>query len=86
MVRKGSRPVYGYDGDCPECKLVCRVFTNDMRRPEHFSMKKQGLLTAGEKLKEKMRKADAPKGLYDNPYNPGLWKRITAITAPYAKE
>ncbi|CAH8856123.1 unnamed protein product [Trichobilharzia szidati] len=86
MVKKGSRPVYGYYGDCPECKLICRVLTDDMRRPEHFTTNTRKFLTAEEKLKEKIRRADAPKGLYDNPYNPGLWKRTTAITAPYAKE
>ncbi|CAH8592899.1 unnamed protein product [Heterobilharzia americana] len=86
MIHKGEKLHYGYYGDCPECPLICRVFTNDVKRPEAFKKQPNRDLTPEEKLQMKLRRAEAPKGLYDNPYNPGAWRRSPRITAPYTSD
>nr|CAX69367.1 hypotheticial protein [Schistosoma japonicum] len=85
VCRKMRNKRYGYNfhGDCPECPLICRVLSNDMSRPTSFKRPKIGPQTPREKLMEKLRRSKTPKGIYDNKYNPGLWRRTTELTAPY---
>ncbi|KAK4470567.1 hypothetical protein MN116_006109 [Schistosoma mekongi] len=85
VCRKFGKRPYGYNfyGDCPECPLICRVLTNGLTRPSPFKLPKVAPKSPREKLAEKLRKSAAPKGIYDNPYNPGLWRRSTELTAPY---
>ncbi|CAH8585113.1 unnamed protein product [Schistosoma rodhaini] len=83
MKKDNKRSYHGYGGHCPDCPLICRVFTNDMKRPESFQPRKLRPKNADEILKEKLQRSSTPRGIYDNPYNPGLWRRSTVITAPY---
>ncbi|RTG90643.1 uncharacterized protein DC041_0002340 [Schistosoma bovis] len=83
MKKDNKRSYHGYGGYCHDCIFICRVFTNDMKRPESFQPRKRGPQHPDEALKEKLRRNSVPRGIYDNPYNPGLWRRTTTLTAPY---
>ncbi|KAH9583455.1 hypothetical protein MS3_00007842 [Schistosoma haematobium] len=83
MKKDNKRSYHGYGGYCYDCIFICRVFTNDMKRPESFQPRKRGPQHPDEALKEKLRRNSVPRGIYDNPYNPGLWRRTTTLTAPY---
>ncbi|CAH8556286.1 unnamed protein product [Schistosoma intercalatum] len=83
MKKDNKRSYHVYGGYCHDCLFICRVFTNDMKRPESFQPRKRGPQHPDEALKEKLRRNSVPRGIYDNPYNPGLWRRTTTLTAPY---